>query len=171
MLILQKQFDWCRIHYRVELVLVNYSQQVRGGPRKCHSWFGKRTWKTERGHYMQFLFGSRNEMKVMLTANENGRTCPGVIKAEHYTVCKEPGGQCFCAWTHKKIDISWEIIPENLLKWLEETSASKTSCQLPASSIKIRETLHNNTNAESFSVLLAWASFDMSYDNNRTIER
>ena len=46
---------------------------------------------------MKFLFGSRNEKKVMLTANENGRNCPGVIKEERYAFCKEPRGQCFCA--------------------------------------------------------------------------
>ena len=32
-----------------------------------------------------------------------------------------------------------DIIAENLLEWLEETGANKTSCQLTVSSIRIRE--------------------------------
>ena len=47
-----------------------------------------------------------------------------------------------------------EIIAENLLEWLEETGANKTSCQLTVNSIRIQETLYINTNAELFSVLL-----------------
>ena len=47
-----------------------------------------------------------------------------------------------------------DIIAENLLEWLDETGANKTSCQLTVSSIRIRETPHINTNAELSSVLL-----------------
>ena len=47
-----------------------------------------------------------------------------------------------------------EIIAETLLEWLEQTGADKISCQLTVNSVRIGETLHINTNAELFSVLL-----------------
>ena len=38
-----------------------------------------------------FFDGRRDEAKVMLKAEENGKMYPGLVKEEHFTVCMEPG--------------------------------------------------------------------------------
>jgi len=40
-----------------------------------------------------FFDESRDETKVMLKAEENGKLYPGLVKEEHYTVCMEPASR------------------------------------------------------------------------------
>ena len=83
----------------------------------------------ENGISCIFFDGRRDQTKVMLRAEENNKMYPGIVKEEHYTVCKEPGGRYlwhFHPARSTETKTHAEIIADNLVDWLKERGADKT---------------------------------------------
>jgi len=73
--------------------------------------------------------GRRDETRVMVQAEENGKMYPGVVKEEHYTVCMEPGGKYLWHFVPGKATAQKrhaELIADTLVEWLKERGADKT---------------------------------------------
>lgn len=67
--------------------------------------------------------GRRDETKVLLEAEESDRQFPGLVKEEHYSVCKEPGGKYlfhFVPEEGTKKRKHAEVIADHLVEWLKE---------------------------------------------------
>ena len=76
-----------------------------------------------------FFDGRRDETKVMLQAEENGKMYPGMIKEEHCTVCMEPGGRYlwhFVPAKATKQKSHAELVADSLVEWLQEKGVDKT---------------------------------------------
>ena len=65
---------------------------------------------------------------VMINAKKSDRQFPSMIKEEHYTVCREPGGNYVCHFTPPttKTKKHAEVVADNLVKFLKEKGSDKT---------------------------------------------
>ena len=73
--------------------------------------------------------GRKDSTKVMLEAEGSERQFPGLIKEEHYSVCKEPGGNYLFHFVPKEATETKkhaELLAEDIVGWLIEKKCDGT---------------------------------------------
>lgn len=76
-----------------------------------------------------FFDGRIDQTKIMVQAEENQKYYPSMLKEEHYTICKEPGGKYLWHFVPDKATKEKshaETIADNIIEWLKAKGSDKT---------------------------------------------
>jgi hypothetical protein len=84
--------------------------------------------------------GRKDSTKVMLEAEGSERQFPGLIKEEHYSVCKEPGGNYLFHFVPRETTETQkhaELLAEDIVNWLIEKKCEGTLAAIGGDSTSV----------------------------------